>query len=184
MENNLIHEISVRKIFDNMEKNIYDFYSKTKEIQLDRSLSEYILKRSSLIIILRKISDKLNFLPETFFLSIHYLDITNFENQTYKIVFKNFISLAISCLSLAAKFIENDCDVPQLTYFIQAYKRVIEDRKTIAISDLIYNEVRVCKILNYKINYFTIYDFNLFFIKQGTIFNNDQIKKINYDKNI
>ena len=184
MENNSIQEIYLNEIFNNMEKNTYNFYSKIKEINFDTDLSEYLLKRSSLIVTLRKICNKFNFKIETYFLSIHYLDIVMLENQTYKIVFKNFTSLAISCLSLAAKFIENDCDVPQLTYFIQAYKKVIEDRKTIAISDLIYNEVRICKILKYKINYFTIYDFNLFFIKQGIILNNNEIEKINYDKNI
>ena len=92
-------------------------------------------------------------------------------------------SLALSCLIIASKYCENDPNVPQLPFFIKTYNSIVDVRyqNTIVISDLIYNEIKICKILKYRLHYYTIYDYNSFFFSHG-ILKLEQIKDIKYHK--
>lgn len=56
----------------------------------------------------------------------------------------------------------------------------VYDFKKVAFNDLMITEVIVLKMLNYKLNYFTIYDFNSFFFGHG-ILKIEQLKDISED---
>ena len=77
--------------------------------------------------------------------------------------------MGLACLLLSAKFIENDPFVPNLQNFIKVYNMVVGYRYIISVTDLFYAEVLTCKMLGYKLNYYTIYDFNSFFFGHGII---------------
>ena len=75
----------------------------------------------------------------------------------------NYKILGLACLLLAAKYVENDPCVPNLPSFIRVYNNIIGYKYIISVTDLFYAEVLACKMLSYKLNYYTIYDFDSFF---------------------
>ena len=110
-----------------------------------------------------------------YFLSIYFIDILFIDNKLSKYLNNNFELLGLTCLNLAAKYLENDPTVPHLQYFIGAYNYVTKKSKNnkeysnIVFEDLYKSEVEICKLLNYKLNYFTIYDFDSFFFGHGIL---------------
>ena len=177
-------EIPSQIIFEQMKDCSYDFFQKNKNGRINLKLKGYFQQRNYIINLIKRITDELRFKSRTFFLSIHYLDILILESPTNSL-FKNFPSLALACLVIASKYCENDPNVPQLPYFIRVFNSIadIRIRNTISISNLIYNEVKICKILNYQLNYYTIYDYNSFFFGHG-ILKLDQLKEIKLDDDI
>ena len=173
MNKNYNTELLPEEIIETMKKSIYNnylFFSSYSNINQD-----YLSIRNSLFSLIHKISNKMNFKSSTFFLSIYYLDLIFLKNKLPSLYNDNYELLALTCLVLAAKHLENDPTVPHLKYFINAYNyiknQIIHHFKSnkyynygnISFNDLMTSEVLVCKMLNYKLNYFTIYDFNSFF---------------------
>ena len=177
-----IFGIQPKEFFNSMRKNIYHFY--TPKINPTNKTSntvklniKYLLERKRLFHLIQQISSKLHFKFKTYYLSLLYLDIIFNENPrlSYKCQ-KNFDILAIVCLMIAAKFCENDLDNPLPSEYITTYSK-INSKNVFCIKDIIYVEVLICKILKYKLNYFTVFDFISFFFA-------NVILKINQIKNI
>ena len=164
-------ELSPKDIFNSMQKNIFDFSPNLTSIN-----SKYLNIRSILLNLLRQISTKMCFKSQTYFLSIYYLDIlfTTNKNQKFDL---NYNTLALACLLLSAKNCENDPIVPELKYFTKIYNKIIGNRNAISVSDLFYSEVMTIKLLNHKLNFYTIYDFNSFFFNNN-ILTEEQLKDI------
>lgn len=163
-ENNLKEvEIPPKQIFELMQKNIYDNYYNYSWSIINK---DYLSTRKSLFHTLHKITIKMGFKSQTFFLSAHYLDIIFTKKRRINI---NINTLGLACLCLSAKFCENDPIVPHLQYFIRIYNNIMGYKNIISMSDLKRTEVLVLKILNYKLNYFTIYDFNSFLFGHGIL---------------
>ena len=167
MELNCLYkiEISPKDIFDSMKTNIYDNFSFYSFPIISK---EYLALRSDLFGLIKKISDKMGFKSQTYFLSLYYLDILFTKNKKSDC---NYNVMGLACLLLASKYCENDPAVPELKYFIRIYNRIVGSKNSISVSDLFYSEVMACKMLNHKLNYYTVYDFNSFF------FNNNILKK-------
>ncbi len=175
-------EIPTNIIFEQMKECSYDFYKKNKKRNF-LTIKNYLQIRNPVITLLKKVSDKFNFKSQTFFLAIYYLDIIKLETIQNNILLNNYISLGLACLFIASKYCENDPNVPQIPFFIKVFNSLVDNKfkNSIAISDIIYNEVRICKILHYNLQYYTIYDFNSFLFAHGIIKIN-QLKelKMNY----
>ena len=172
-ENHLYEaEVSPKEVLKYMKTNIYDNYFKNSHYFIS---SDYILSRSSLFSLIRKISNKLGFKSQTFFLSIYYLDILFSKNKKIDC---NVKILGLACLLLSAKYVENDPCVPNLATFIKAYNNAVGYKYIISVTDLFYAEVLTCKMLGYKLNYYTIYDFDSFFFGHGII-KMEQLRDIN-----
>ena len=167
-------EISPKEVVKFMKANIYDNFLKNSYFFIS---SDYIISRSSLFSLIRKISNKMGFKSQTYFLSIYYLDILFLKNKKIDC---NFKTLALACLLLSAKFIENDPCVPSLAEFIKVYNNVVGYKYIISVTDLFYAEVLACKMLGYKLNYYTIYDFDSFFFGHGII-KIEQLRELNND---
>ena len=169
-----------------MQKNIYNTYLSFSSYS--NINQRYISIRPILIALLRKISSKFNFRSNTYFLGIYYLDIIFLKNKIPKKFQNNYELLALTCLVLSAKNIENDPSVPSLRMFINVYNLIVKKSRpnfnfqNIYFNDLILAEVMVCKILSYKLNYHTTYDFNSFFFRFG-ILKFEQLKEINTENN-
>ena len=169
-------ELSPKEVFNSMQKNIYDFSQNSISLN-----SKYLDLRSKLLHLLRQISAKMCFKSQTYFLSIYYLDIllTNCKNKKIDL---NYNLIGLACLLLSAKNCENDPIVPELKYFTKIYNKIIGNRNAISVSDLFYSEVMAIKLLNHKLNFYTIYDFNSFFFNNN-ILTEEQLKFIdpNFD---
>ena len=179
MNKNYNTELLPEDIVRAMKKNIYlNYLNFTSYSDINQ---KYLNARSSIFSLIHKISNKMNFKSSTYFLSIYYLDVIFLKDEiTYKYN-NSFELLGLSCLVLAAKHLENDPTVPHLKHFVNAYdyitKQIIVNSQSdnmynyanISINDLFFCEVIVCKLLDYKLNYFTIYDFNSFFFGHGIL---------------
>ena len=176
----MTNEINPQEIFETMKSDFYKI--NTNEIPMINK--EYIRKRRDLINFNHKITKKLGFKSQTFFLSIYNLDIIFIKNKNLYI--PNFFLLGLSCIIIAAKFCENDPNVPPLLNFINIYNRY--NIHKIGMKELLKMEVKILKYLNYNIKYVTSYDFNLFFFNHGII-KKQQIKDIinnntNFNRNM
>ena len=168
-------EVSPIEIISLMKNNIYNHYEEQTIINIHKT---YTLQRKSLISLIHKISNKMGLKSQTFFLSVNYLDIIFSKQNNYSY---NYSLLAVACLIIGAKFSENVPSRPIFKYFVNLYNNEIKDKNYLATKEILFNyEIIVCKILNYKLNYFTIYDFNFFFFGNG-ILKIDQLKEINFE---
>ena len=165
-------EISPKEILKIMKTNIYENNFKNT---INYISSDYLLNRTYLFSLIRKISNKMGFKSQTYFLSIYYLDILFLKNKKIDC---NYKTLGLACLLLSAKYIENDPRIPNLSAFIKAYNMVVGYKYFISVTDLFYAEVLTCKMLEYKLNYYTIYDFDSFFFGHGII-KMEQLRDIN-----
>ena len=161
------NELNPQEIFETMKS---DFYKITDFPLINK---EYIRKRRDVINFNHKLTKKMGFKSQTFFLSIYYLDIIFMENKHLQIT--NYFLFALSSFIIAAKYSENDPNVPPLQSFINLYNRYNIHR--ISMKELLKTEVKILKHLNYRIHYVTVYDFNLFFFNHGII-KKQQIKDI------
>ena len=116
MEENHLYEIEIspKEIIKIMKSNIYDNFLKKSYHFIS---SDYLISRSSLFSLIRKISNRLGFKSQTYFLSIYYLDILFCKNKKIDC---NYKILGLACLLLSAKYIENDPCVPNLANFINS----------------------------------------------------------------
>ena len=165
-------EVSPIDILNLMKNNIYDHEEQTI-VLIDKT---YTYHRKFLITLIHKISNKMGFKSQTFFLAVNYLDIIFIK---FKDISYNYSLLAVGCLIIASKFCENVPLRPIFKYFVNLYNNEIKDN-IITKDDLFKYEIIICKILNYKLNFYTIYDFNFFFFGNGII-KIEQLKEINYD---
>ena len=174
MDENSIYdsEVSPKEIIKRMKLNTFENHS-TKNNSLINL--DYLLYRPSVFSLIKKISNKIGFKSQTYFLSIYYLDILHIKHQKIDLELK---VLSLACLLLAAKYAENDQNVPNLPYFVVIFNSLVEYRDIISIQDLIYAEVLTCKLLEYKLNYYSIYDFDSFFFGHGII-KIEQLKELN-----
>ena len=187
MNKNYNIELFPDEIIQTMRKSIYYNYLYFKSYSdINR---DYLSMRNALFSLMHKVSNKMNFKSNTYFLCAYFLDLIFLKNKIPYIYNNNFELLGLSCLVLAAKHLENDPTVPHLQYFVSAYNYTVKqiknasempivyDFKKVAFNDLMITEVIVLKMLNYKLNYFTIYDFNSFFFGHG-ILKIEQLKDI------
>jgi hypothetical protein len=189
MNKNYNIELLPEDIIKTMRSNIYHNYLYFKSYTDINQ--EYLSIRNPLFSLIHKIAKKMNFKSNTYFLSIYFLDLIILKSNIPSKYNNNFELLGLTTLVLAAKHLENDPSVPHLQYFVSAYNYVIsqshyydtqstniDDYPKITFNDLKMSEVIIIKILNYKLNYFTIYDFNAFFFGHG-ILKIEQLKDIN-----
>ena len=167
-------EVSPIEILHFMKNNIYNHEEQTIGI-IDKT---YTYQRKYLINLIHKISNKMGFKSQTFFLAVNYLDIIFIKSKE---ILYNYSLLAVACLIIASKFCENVPLRPIFKYFVNLYNNEIKDENNIITKDDLFKyEIIICKILNYKLNFYTIYDFNFFFFGNGII-KIEQLKEINYD---
>jgi hypothetical protein len=168
--------VSPKYIFEYMKENVYNNFYNYSYSSINK---EYLYSRKALFSMLHKIAIKMGFKSQTFFLSALYLDIVFSQKNTINI---SLNVLGLSSLSLSAKYVETDPSVPHLQYFMRVYNSLMGYKNMISVNDLRVGEVIILKILNYKLNYFTVYDFNSFLFSHGIV-KLEQLKDINCDTN-
>ena len=164
---NITQELPPSQVFELMMSNTYKNFYLYSHCSICR---EYIYHRKSIFNILHKIMLKFGFKSQVFFLSTNYLDII-FSSKKINISKLNIYTLALAALSVSAKFCEIDPIVPELQYFIKIYNHFMgyKIKYPIFLNDLKIAEIYILKLLNYKLNYYTIYDFNSFIFIHGIL---------------
>ena len=170
-----ILEINPQQLFSIMKEDIYKDYPIITLLNINK---DYIEIRPQLIKLMHKISKKMGFKSQTFFLSIYYLDIILMGKKAS--IINNFYLLSLSCFIVASKYCENDPIVPPLENYLKLYNKYSSNLNInckLKLEDLFEMEVQILKYLNYNLHYVTIYDFDLFFFNHGII-KKQQIKDI------
>ena len=164
---NINQELPSSQIFELMVSNTYKNFYLYSHCSICR---EYIYHRKNIFNILHKIMLKFGFKSQVFFLSANYLDIIFSAKKINKSKF-NIYTIALAALSISAKFCEIDPIVPELEYFIKMYNQFMgyKLKYPIFLNDLKSAEIFILKLLNYKLNYYTIYDFNSFIFIHGIL---------------
>ena len=142
----------------------------------------YFEKRKEIKTLIKNMNTCLDNNSSTFFLALFYMDLI-FENypiedimvdftilseNLYKI--KYYVLLSLACFVIASKFNEKDPHVPDLNSFLRIYNKYSKFYFLFSLKELMVAEVNVLKILNYKLNYFSLYQFITFFFANGILF--------------
>ena len=159
-----------------MRHNIYNNYTKYEPSSINK---DYLSSRKALFSILNTIIKAFSFKSRSFFLCCYYLDIIYLSKKAINL---NIHLIGLACLCLSTKVCENDPEVPHLKYFLEVYNMIMDYKNEISVDDLKNAEIYVLKLLNYKLNYYSVYDFNSFFFNNG-ILKLDQLKDIESFKN-
>ena len=146
---------------------------------------EYLNHRNNIFSLLHKIVNKMCFKSKVFFLAANYLDIIFTSKKYIKNKF-NIYTLSLASLCLASKFCELDSNIPELYYFIKIYHNTIgyKIRNPITLNDLKYAEIFVLQLLNYDLDYVTIYDFNSFLFINGILNAPQRNKNYNFKQTL
>ena len=162
----------------------------------------YIEKRVAMIEIIQMINTALDNNSQTFFLCLYYIDII-FSNDNFEKVFRlfygdqeevlnieininNLLMMSLTCLIIATKYNENDPHVPNIISFINLCSYYSYNKYNYEVRDLSKAEVIIIKVLNYKLNYFTLYHFFNFFFAHGFLFEcilEEKAKENEFNKN-
>ena len=165
-------EISPKEIIRQMKLNFFKNYPTNNNPLIN---IDYLLYRPSIFALIHNISNRIGFKSQTFFLSIYYLDILHLKNKKIDLDLK---TISLACLLLASKYTENDQNVPVLPAFVAVFNSIVDYKDFISNKELLFAEVLICKLLEYKLNYYTIYDFDSFFFGHGII-KIEQLREIN-----
>ena len=154
---------------------------------------DYISIRNEIIILLKKINTSIDNNSSTYYLSLFYIDnifssedFNKYLNSYYHYKYQNsseikkiYIILAISCLIIATKFNENDPHFPGADTFLRLGNKFTDYIYFMQINDLAEGEINILKLLKYKLNYYSTYNFFVFFFGHVIIMENifEEIKK-------
>ena len=142
----------------------------------------YYSIRNEIITLLKKINSSFENSSATYYLSLYYADKTfnlpNFNEELkkyYKYEFKTktlYTILSICCLIISTKFNENDPHFPGIYNFLKLCNKYTNYSNFIQIADLVEGEIFILKLLKYKLDYYSVYNFLVFFFGHGIILDN------------
>ena len=78
--------------------------------------------------------------------------------------------MAVCCLIIATKFNENDPHFQGAYNFLKLSNKFTNYNHYIQINDLVEGEIIILKLLQYKLNFYSVYSFLVFFFGHGIIF--------------
>ena len=141
----------------------------------------YFSRRKQLKSLMKSINSYIDFNSQTYFLALYYMDLIFTHKDLEKIFFNhfalwhqyplqnvdlqmsNYVLLSLACLIIAAKFNENDSNNPTMSSFLRLLYEFSKKKYIFNLEYLYRAEVVVLKILKYKLNYYTIYHYLIFF---------------------
>ena len=136
----------------------------------ENNINKYKEKRKDLLYLIRNVNRKLDFNSQTFFLSLLFMDkIFSLENLTIENV-NDYYLYSLCCLIIASKFNENDPHIPDLNSYNKIFNEVSKFQYNFSRDEIRNGEVIILNLLKYKLNYYSIYHFLVFFFVHGIIF--------------
>ena len=167
----------------------------------------YFEKRKEIKTLLKNMNTSLDNNSSTYFLALLYTDLI-FQNYSLEEIFltnntisrynlssssqkifpvKQCLLIAVCCLIVASKFNEKDPHVPDLNSFIRIYNQNSKFYFIFSLDELRETEVKILKLLKYKLNFYSLYQFITFFFANGILFQKNLsqsniIKKYKYSE--
>ena len=146
----------------------------------------YFSRRKQIKNLMKQINSYIDFNSQTYFLMLYYMDLIFTHKDLEKIFYShfslwyqypiysdlqmsNYILLSLACLVIASKFNENDPYVPSMSSYIRLLYYFSKKKYFFNLENLYMAEVVVLKILKYKLNYYTIYHYLIFFFTHGIV---------------
>lgn len=168
-----------------------ELVSISSKVNYDQN-NDFISIRNEIIVLLKKINSSIDNNSSTYYLSLFYID-NIFSSEDFNVFIKEYfkykiqiqseikkiyIILAISCLIIATKFNENDPHFPGGDTFLRLGNKFTDYIYFMQINDLVEGEIIILKLLKYRLNYYSTYNFLVFFFGHGIIAENvfDEIK--------
>ena len=185
-------EIPPKIIFSRMkETNIDDSYIDNNEsnrvnLNIERNRI-YFSRRKEIKNLMKLVNTHINNNSQTLFLTLYYMDIIFTHKDLEKVFYShfkllynntssndiqmnNYVLLSLACLIIASKFIEIDPHVPTMSSFIRLLYQYSKKKYIFNLDSIYMAEVVVIKLLKYKLNYYTIYHYLVFFFTHGIVF--------------
>ena len=164
----------------------------------------YFEKRKEIKTLLKNMNMGLDNNSSTYFLALLYTDLI-FQNYSLEEIFlsdniisrydlssssstqkifpiKQCLLVAVCCLIIASKFNEKDPHVPDLNSFIRIYNQNSKFYFIFSCDELRETEVIILKLLKYKLNFYSLYQFITFFFANGILFEKNLTESYNYKK--
>ena len=157
----------------------------------------YISMRIEIITLLKKINTSIENNSSTYYMSLLYIDkiftsqdfneyikeCSKYKYQINSEIKKMYIILSVSSLIVSTKFNENDPHFPGADAFLKLCNKFTNYSYSIRTNDLVEGEIVILKLMKYKLNYYSVYNFLVFFFGHGIILDKT-LEKIrnNYDK--
>ena len=146
----------------------------------------YFSRRKQLKNLMKSVNSYIDFNSQTYFLMLYYMDIIFTHKDLEKIFYShftlwyqypivndlqmsNYVLLSLACLVVASKFNENDPMVPSMSSYIRLLYEFSKKKFIFNLDSLFLAEIVVLKILKYKLNYYTIYHYLIFFFTHGIV---------------
>ena len=146
----------------------------------------YFSRRKQLKNLMKTINSYIDFNSQTYFLMLYYMDIIFTHKDLEKIFYShftlwyqypivddlqmsNYVLLSLACLVVASKFNENDPLVPSMSSYIRLLYEFSKKKFVFNLDSLFLAEIVILKILKYKLNYYTIYHYLIFFFTHGIV---------------
>ena len=145
-----------------------------KELKSENSFQNIYFNffRKDITILLKKINSSFENSSSTYYLSLFYAD-NIFNLPEFNEFLKNYyeyqkkrilIILSVCCLIIATKFNENDPHFPGAFNFLALCNKFTNNNYLIQINDLTEGEIIILKFLKYKLNYYSVYNYLVFFL--------------------
>ena len=167
------------------------YFEKRKEIKtLLKNMNTSLDNNSSTYFLALLYSDLIfqNYSLEEIFLTNNTISRYNLSSSSQKIFpVKQCLLIAVCCLIVASKFNEKDPHVPDLNSFIRIYNQNSKFYFIFSLDELRDTEVKILKLLKYKLNFYSLYQFITFFFANGILFQKNLsqsniIKKYKYSE--
>ena len=176
-----------RMLEANFDDSLFDGEDNNKmDLNIDRN-KIYFSRRKELKNLMKLINSRIDNNSQTLFLTLYYMDLIFTHKDLEKVFYSHFMLwnnytsfndiqmnnyalLSLACLIIASKFNENDPHVPTMSSYIRLLYDYSKKKYIFNLDNLYMAEVVVIKILKYKLNYYTIYHYLIFFFTHGIIF--------------
>ena len=172
---------------------IYNFNEKPQKIDYNIQRNKiYFSRRKELKNLITSINTYINYSSQSLFLTLYYMDLI-FTNEdlekvfyshfnkneyisSYDIQMKNYALLSVACLMISYKYNENNPQMPTLSSFAKLLFYFSRKTFSFTLNEISTAEVVVIKLLKYKLNYYTIYHFFVFFFTHGILLRKTLLK--------
>ena len=174
-----------------IKTNIEEIYNTKEEPDKidfkDERNKLYFSRRKELKTMIKSINTYISNSSQSFFLALYLMDTVFTNNNLETIFFQHFNSwdylipmkdiqlnnyalLSVACLIISYKYSENDPNLQSMASFVKLLYHFSKKNFIFSGKDLAMAEVIAIKLLKYKLNYFTIYHYFIFFFYSWNYF--------------
>ena len=178
-----------------------NYYLPNKTSLSSEKAKLYFSRRKYLKTLIKTIHKKISVNSQSYFLTLFLMDIIFLNDNLEKIFYEhfpmrtpfpsskdiqlnNYILLSLVCLMISYKFHGNHSIIYSMNNLVKIIHYISDGNFGFTPNDLIVGEACVIKILKYKLNFYTVYHYLVFFFAHGIIFKKILKKNSNQEKKI